>query len=320
MSKKPENKVTKDNKIDEKPLPNIKKENEKNRLDTSVGKSNEQSDKIIKEQLEHEEKMKKKLYEKLEVLRNKNIQIDKNLVFKMEVSYYFESTSELKKIESITNELFFDFKLRLFNQLKANSNEYSIFLANRILINCDFKNMSEIFEHDRFPIISIRKNFKVEGKKIDKTWTKVSIENYSTPQDVFAVFNKWFDHKKTKIIYHQEVINNSVIFSFEKTENAYSLLKTFNKEKILNPIFCKIKTSLFTESYIKPNFKKSKKNTTIEINLNHHENNYNERTGTYKNNLNREINTRVNFFIRNYFIIVSLLLSLMQEKEKKLLI
>jgi hypothetical protein len=200
----------------------------------------------------HEEELRKKAVEEECVkVRQRSLTIDKRKIYKLNISYYCKEEEKPKLIQAESNEIWYDFKKRLFGELKQEENKHEIFLANKIITNMDSKMLNEVFELDKSPIIEIRKKVVLGKNFTPKIVTKVSIENYPTVTEIFNFLNKYLEDHKYPRYYKEEIKNNQVIISFENSEVAYGFLKALNNEKYLNNLYAKIKTSLYAESQLK---------------------------------------------------------------------
>ena len=275
-----------------------------NKNSNTLKQSNSNVDFTRKIRREHEDQKLKQLEIELNNLREKAKDVDLKNVYHIQISYFFESENEPKILKSNSEEIFFDFKTKLFNMLKVNRHDYDIFLANKSITKLDLKIMKEIFENDKFPIIKVKKKVVLGNLSLNKIWTKVSIECFPTTQEIIQFFNLWQIKNKISSKYHQEIKDSVIIYSFEKGNDAYSFLKAINNERFKNNTYSKIKTSLFSESHIKRS--NEKKNSSYkqgkykigEINPENHKKIFNAYTGTYKINSKRSMpNVKILFRI-----------------------
>jgi hypothetical protein len=234
---------------------------------------------------------KKAVEEECAKIRQKSLTIDKRKIYKLTISYYLNELDKPKIITAESNELWFDFKKRLFSETKLEESKHEIFLANKVITNMDNKMLSEVFELDKCPIIQIRKKILLGKNFTPKIITKVSIENYPTVTEIFNFLNKYLESHKYPRYYKEEIKNNQVIISFENSEVAYGFLKALNNEKYSNNLYAKIKTSLYAESQLKhpgKSYLDSKPSLypyDNDLKISHHTKSNNPYAGTYKNAL-----------------------------------
>ena len=258
-----------------------------------------------------EDNPKMSLEEKAEKFKQKCNLIDGKVIFKLTVNIIYNEDKDISKsITSQSNEVFYFFKKRLFEEMQINEKDHIVYLVNQNITRHNLKMMSEIFQNDKAPLIRVTKKFELDNSFKPQLYTKVSVENFPTINEIFSFLNAFLDRKKYPKNYLEDIMQNKIIFSFKEPEIAYSFLMALNNEKFSNNLFSKIKTSLFSES----GFKSQRKKQGVldkNYNLSHHSKEKNTYIGyshkskldiTNKHNVSQGL---VFYLIFHYFITVS---------------
>jgi len=252
---------------------------------------------------EEEAKRRKELLKQVDKQREAQQTIDQKKIFKLKVTFFLKEEEETRQLDSFSNELFFDFKKRLFEFVNEDGFKYNIFLANKNITNFDAKSMSEIFLYDKNPIIEVREKIYMNGPSQAKQLTKVAVENYPTVNEIFFFLYAYLDKHKYPRNYSEEINNGVIVISFENPEVAYGFIKALNIEKYSNNLYSRLKTSLYTDSQLKHPGHNYLENigklysAPDRYNTDHHSKKLNPLKGTYKNNMNRSLLDKRSMYI-----------------------
>lgn len=248
------------------------------------------------------EMKKKQIDEDVRVAKEKSNKIDKKNISKLDFTCFFEDKNEPYKFSSLSNEIFFDFKKKVFNDILKleNENNHNIYLANKIITDQDNKMLFEIFQKDFTPIIQVKQKININKKNTfhNKSLTKVSVKYYPTVNELFCFLDNFLEKNKYPKTYKEEIKNGLVIISFDNSDAAYGFLKAINYEKIKNQLFSKIETSIFAESQLKHPEMNYLSNrlplySSSGTNVSHHVKKYNAYSGVYKNSVKGSLNNHV---------------------------